>query len=77
MIWSYYSALHVKKTTVATMEKKEKELERLLEGVYLKFVFLLSKIGFIETIRDTDIGGKKKILRPQNIKGRKIGKAKS
>ena len=50
----------------------------MLEGVYLKFVFLLSKIGFIEPIRDTDIGEKKKkILRPQNIKGRKIGKAKS
>ena len=49
----------------------------MLEGVYLKFVFLLSKIGFIEPIRDTDIGGKKKILRPQNINGRKIGKAKS
>ena len=32
----------------------------MLEGVYLKFVFLLSKIGFIEPIRDTDIGEKKK-----------------
>ena len=38
----------------------------MLEGVYLKFVFLLSKIGLIEPIRDADIGEKKNPKAPKH-----------